>query len=125
MEKETKQIIRQLIGIIDKFGIQPTSTEDAEIIEQARVQSATFDDIKGEIFKTNSIPRLNELVEKYSINASSYLGGYVRRRVVWIAVAEAKKGTRTRESATGIFKKYLGDFLSEGREKVEKALAEI
>ena len=97
MEKEVKQIIRQLVGIIDRYGIQPTSKEDAEIIEKARAESATFEDVKNAIFKTNTIARLNELTKKYAIDAKSYLGGYVRRRVVWIAVAEARKGRGQRK----------------------------
>lgn len=125
MEKETKQTIRQLLGIIDRYGIQPTSKEDTEIIEKARAESATFEDVKNAIFKTSTIERLNEIVQKYNIDAKSYLGGYVRRRVVWIAVTEAKRGTRTRASATGIFKRYLGDFLPEGKAKVEEALAKL
>lgn len=125
MEKETKQIIRQLVGIIDRYGIRPTSTEDLDVIEKARVQSATFEDIKALIFKTNSISQLNEIVQKYNIDASSYLGGYVRRRTVWIAVSEARNGKRTRASAVGIFKKYLADFLPEGKVKVEEALSKL
>lgn len=118
-------MLRQLVSIIDRYGVQPASKEDAEIIEKARVQSATFEDIKSEIYKTSTIPQLNELTQKYAIDAKSYLGGYVRRRTVWIAVAEAKRGTRTRTSAAGIFKRYINDFLPEGREKVKEALAKL